>query len=335
MTTATANLKLSRRECATAGLGALGVAALGLWAGAATRGVAAERRFLERCVRCGQCGGACPEQELDGERRKAIRCYGVSAGAQAGTPFITPRWAPCLMCVELPCVRACPSGALDPRLLDIDDARMGTASIVDREGCLALQGLRCEVCFNRCPRRGVALTLQHTLNRRTERHAVLEPVVHKDACTGCGLCERVCVREEPVNPINALLRSLQHVTAGGLGLVAGVLALEALTERRLFCRPLCPVGGFYGTINRWGAVGVAIDPATCTGCRQCATFCLAAPELEAAIGQARRAKVRAPVESAHCTLCWACARGCARGGIRVHHRWRRLAPPRAATVLQP
>jgi ferredoxin-type protein NapG len=69
---------------------------------------------------------------------------------------------------------------------------------VDREGCLAIQGLRCEVCFNRCPLRGQAITLEKIVNERTQRHAILEPVVHKDACTGCGICEQVCIREEPV-----------------------------------------------------------------------------------------------------------------------------------------
>ncbi|MEN8226435.1 MAG: 4Fe-4S binding protein, partial [Bacteroidota bacterium] len=28
------------------------------------------------------------------------------------------------------------------------------------------------------------------------KHAFLEPVVHADACTGCGLCEHACVTEK-------------------------------------------------------------------------------------------------------------------------------------------
>lgn len=225
---------LSRRDFTALGLAALGTATLGWW-GASSPGVAAspshfphrppgagglrrggqadpalaEAHFLQLCVRCGQCAAPCPDQDLDGHKRKAIQFHGIDAGPLAGTPCIEPRTAPCLMCVDVPCVKACPTGALDPWLTDINDARMGTACIVDREGCLAIQGLRCEVCFNRCPLRGVAITLEHTVNQRTQRHAILEPVVHKETCTGCGLCERVCIREQPV------IRVLRHIPGAG------------------------------------------------------------------------------------------------------------------------
>ena len=26
----------------------------------------------------------------------------------------------------------------------------------------------------------------------------MEPVIHKNKCVGCGICEKVCVREKPV-----------------------------------------------------------------------------------------------------------------------------------------
>jgi ferredoxin-type protein NapG len=221
---------LNRREFTVLGLSALGTTALGFWAASTTSSTAAslphrppgagrlwrggntdpgaaERRFLEQCIRCGQCAAPCPEQAIAGRVEKAIRFHGVEAGAQAGTPFIAPRLAPCLMCVDLPCVRACPTGALDPELTDIAEARMGVAVIVDREGCLALQGLRCEVCYARCPARGTAITLERRVNPRTGVHAVFEPVVHKEACTGCGVCEQACPREEAVIKVGRLVPS--------------------------------------------------------------------------------------------------------------------------------
>jgi ferredoxin-type protein NapH len=137
---------------------------------------------------------------------------------------------------------------------------------------------------------------------------------------------------EPVNPINALIRSLQHLAFGGLWLVAGVMVLEALAGRRVFCRQLCPVGGFYAAVNRAGVAGVAVDPATCTGCRKCTAFCLAAPELMNAIAQAREQRVVRPVESAHCTLCFECAGACEHQSVIFQNRWRvgRLKPDRCA-----
>ena len=35
-----------------------------------------------------------------------------------------------------------------------------------------------------------------THNARTQKHAMFEPVVHTEACTGCGKCEKSCVLEE-------------------------------------------------------------------------------------------------------------------------------------------
>ena len=100
------------------------------------------------------------------------------------------------MCVDIPCVPACPTGALDHDLTNIKDARMGLAVVIDQEACIAFQGLRCEVCFNVCPIRGEAITLNYQHNQRSDKHALFIPVVHSDACTGCGLCEKGCILDE-------------------------------------------------------------------------------------------------------------------------------------------
>jgi ferredoxin-type protein NapG len=43
---------------------------------------------------------------------------------------------------------------------------------------------------------GESITLEFKRNERTGKHAFLEPVVHRDVCTGCGLCEHACVTEK-------------------------------------------------------------------------------------------------------------------------------------------
>lgn len=149
-----------------------------------------EKRFLGACIRCGKCVRACPY--------RAIRLAGPDAGISIGTPIITPREEPCYLCPDLPCVRSCPSGALDRELQEIEKVSMGTAVIVDRENCLSLRGLRCEVCYSNCPLIDKAITIVPRHNERTGAHTIMEPVVHRDKCVGCGICEKTCVREKPV-----------------------------------------------------------------------------------------------------------------------------------------
>lgn len=148
-------------------------------------GAGSEAAFLGACMRCGLCVRDCPPAIL----HLAVPGQPVTTG----TPFFMSRAGACEMCEDIPCVKACPTGALHPGLTDIKKARMGLAVLVDRETCLNLQGLRCDVCYRVCPLIDKAITLEVRHNERTGRHAIFEPVVHSDACTGCGKCEQVCV----------------------------------------------------------------------------------------------------------------------------------------------
>ena len=145
-----------------------------------------EPDFNARCIKCGQCVDACPYDTL-----KLATAY---VGIPIGTPYFIPRETPCYMCEDIPCIAACPTGALDPALEDIDDSRMGLA-VIDIENCLSWQGLRCEICFRECPVQGQAITVEHH-PRRLSKHAMFVPLVHSDACTGCGICEKACPTQE-------------------------------------------------------------------------------------------------------------------------------------------
>ena len=109
-----------------------------------------------------------------------------------GTPYFVARQAPCEMCEDIPCVKACPTGALDHRLQDISKSRMGLAVLVDQETCLNFLGLRCDICYRVCPVIDKAITLDPQTNARTGRHTLFIPVVHSEHCTGCGKCEKAC-----------------------------------------------------------------------------------------------------------------------------------------------
>jgi len=167
-----------------------------------------EPRFLDACLRCGLCVRDCPPHNLqlsDGGQ-------GLARGVPIGTPFFVARDIPCEMCEAVPCVKACPSGALDPALTDITQARMGLAVLIDHESCLNFLGLRCDVCYRVCPVIDQAITLEKTSNPRSDRHAMLLPTVHADACTGCGKCEKSCVLEQPA--IKVLPRELAQGELG-------------------------------------------------------------------------------------------------------------------------
>ncbi len=148
-------------------------------------GALAEDEFLGACVRCGLCVRDCPYDTL--------KLAQVGDSVALGTPYFTAREVPCEMCEDIPCVVACPTGALDHSLTDINDSRMGLAVVIDQEGCIAFQGLRCEVCYNVCPVRGDAITIETQHNERTGMHAKFIPVVHSSDCTGCGKCEQACI----------------------------------------------------------------------------------------------------------------------------------------------
>ncbi len=149
----------------------------------------AEEEFNNACVRCGQCVQACPYGTL--------KLAGIfQPTLKSGTPYFTARDVPCELCEDMPCVRACPSGALNNEKQDIYQSRMGVALISDQEKCLNWRGLRCDVCYRVCPLIDEAISLDQQHNTRTGAHAKLIPTVHSDACTGCGKCEQACVLAE-------------------------------------------------------------------------------------------------------------------------------------------
>ncbi|MBT0963096.1 ferredoxin-type protein NapG [Denitromonas iodatirespirans] len=164
-------------------------------------GALPEPEFLAACVRCGLCVRDCPFDTL--------KLSELGDNVATGTPYFEGRKVPCEMCEDIPCVKACPTGALDRELTDIGKARMGLAVLIDQETCLNFLGLRCDVCYRVCPVIDKAITLELVHNPRSDRHAMLLPTVHSDACTGCGKCEHSCVLPE------AAIKVLPYALAQG------------------------------------------------------------------------------------------------------------------------
>jgi ferredoxin-type protein NapG len=89
--------------------------------------------FLASCIKCGQCLQVCPPQ--------VINLAGISQGFGIGTPYIIPREGGCILCSGLPCVLACPTGALAHELSLGKDAEMGLAVISHPDTCLSVRGV--------------------------------------------------------------------------------------------------------------------------------------------------------------------------------------------------
>ena len=167
-------------------------------------GALPEQDFLGACIRCGLCVRDCPPLILTLAKPEQP--------IATGTPFFIARNGACEMCENIPCVKACPTGALDHGLTDIAKARIGLAVLVDHETCLNFLGLRCDVCYRVCPLLDRAITLEMRHNERTGHHTIFEPVVHSDACTGCGKCEASCVLQEAAIKVYPI-----HLAKGELG----------------------------------------------------------------------------------------------------------------------
>lgn len=143
--------------------------------------------FATACSKCGLCVKACPYDTL--------KLAEFTDTAVPGTPFFVPREVPCYMCPDIPCQKACPTGALSPKLEDIKDAKMGVAAI-DQYTCLSWNGLRCEICYRDCPLQNSAIIIENH-PRQISNHAMFVPVVQPEHCTGCGLCVHSCPTDKP------------------------------------------------------------------------------------------------------------------------------------------
>ncbi|MCK4442323.1 MAG: 4Fe-4S dicluster domain-containing protein, partial [Sulfurovaceae bacterium] len=82
-------------------------------------GAVDEDTFLGLCIKCGQCLQVCPYHSIS--LSDFVKGHGV------GTPYIDASIRGCWACNGVPCVLACPTGALSHHCEKPEDIKMGVA----------------------------------------------------------------------------------------------------------------------------------------------------------------------------------------------------------------
>jgi MauM/NapG family ferredoxin protein len=137
-------------------------------------GAVEEIAFLASCTRCGDCIDVCPVH--------AIVKASPEAGLATATPIIDPGLQTCVVCEDMPCARACETGALIVPAEGWRGVHMGALTL-DPERCIAFLGVACGVCARACPVGERALVMD----------ALGRPVIRAEGCVGCGVCVTACV----------------------------------------------------------------------------------------------------------------------------------------------
>jgi len=100
------------------------------------------------------------------------------------------------------CTKVCPTGALEPLLInEKKSVQLGRVNLI-KENCISWSdGKPCTVCTEHCPTKAVYTVLYNN---------VAAPEILPDICIGCGACEYVC----PARPHKAIfVDGLKHQAA--------------------------------------------------------------------------------------------------------------------------
>lgn len=124
----------------------------------------AERDFIARCTRCGDCLRSCAS--------------GIVVAGDGGFPRVDFGRGECTFCGD--CVTACIPAALRR---DGDAAPWAYVAAIG-EACLAPRGVECRVCGENCDARAIRF--------RPRLGGVALPELDAAACTGCGACVAPC-----------------------------------------------------------------------------------------------------------------------------------------------
>lgn len=154
-------------------------------------GAIKEEKFVDKCIRCGQCIQSCPTNFIQPSLTKA--------GFEG-------LWTPIADCEKSyckfdcnKCTTVCPTGAIEElSVKEKQEFKIGTA-IIDKNRCFTYaDGFNCTVCYDNCPTKEKAIQFKEVKmwNYKGRQVNVKQIYVLPDACIGCAICQQVCPRED-------------------------------------------------------------------------------------------------------------------------------------------
>ena len=110
---------------------------------------------------------------------------------------------------------------------------------------------------------------------------------------------------ETLSPIGIAARALTFGVSSSLVVLAMIVTAEIFLVRRIWCRSLCPLGGFYAQLERLAPLAVTYDTAKCTHCGECQRVCFVPEVLNPSLAEQVN-----KVHAGDCTRCGACVGIC-------------------------
>ena len=111
---------------------------------------------------------------------------------------------------------------------------------------------------------------------------------------------------EAFSPISAINKGILFGSLTGIIVLAAIIIIELFWARRVWCRALCPLGGFYEALGEVGLVSVKMDARACTHCNACRHACICDPEILDGVLD----KGASHVSAGDCMLCGKCVEAC-------------------------
>lgn len=106
---------------------------------------------------------------------------------------------------------------------------------------------------------------------------------------------------ETVSPIGIAGRSLSFGPGPELVVLGLIVVAELLLVRRLWCRSICPLGGFYALLGRLSPLAVGFRTERCSQCGRCREVCSVAEVLDPSLDRNVNR-----IHSGECSRCGAC-----------------------------